>query len=333
MIRSLKNLLGAGFVGISLVTAALAAQTTATAAEAMMATLKQGIIVDRAVITLTDLLDGADHVDEVVVAHAPAPGDRIALNPIAIARIAASRGIRWMPPAGMHRITVTRASAIVPMADIMAEVELALSERTNGTDLEIEIAGNRSTLHVATDQLPTVEVISMDYAPRTGRFSAIVSSPAGDPSARRERLHGRAWVMADVPVLVRTIRPGDEITEADVSWQRVRETRVRRQTVVDAAELIGMSPKRHISANRLIRASDLQAPITVAKGSNVTMVYRHGGLLLKASGRAMENGGRNEVIRVMNDRSRLTIEAKVIAPGQVSVLPAGTRVSQLTSRN
>ncbi|MDF1721316.1 MAG: flagellar basal body P-ring formation chaperone FlgA [Minwuia sp.] len=330
MNRSLKNLLGVGIVAASLATATLGVPTSTADAQAMMATLKQSIIIDRPVITLSDLLDGAETAEEVVVAHAPAPGDRLALNPIAIARIAASRGIRWMPPAGMHRITVTRASAIVPMADIMAEIELALSDRTNGKDMEIEVAGNRSTLHVATDQLPTVEVISMDFAPRTGRFSVIVSAPAGDPSARRERLHGRAWAMADIPVLSRTVRPGDEITEADVAWQRVRETRVRRQTVVDAAELIGMSPKRHISANRSIRISDLQSPIMIPKGSNVTMVYRHGGLLLKASGRAMENGGRNDVIRVMNDRSRLTIEARVTAPGQVNVLPAGTRVSQLT---
>lgn len=325
MNRVLARLIAAGaFV------AGLALSTAAIATEPMMATLKQGIIIDRPVITLTDLLDGAEQAGDLVVAHAPAPGERLALNPIAIARIAASRGVRWMPPAGMHRITVTRASRIVPMADIMAEVELALSTQTNGEDLQIELAGHQSTLHVATDKLPTVEVISLDYAPRTGRFTAIVSSPASDPSAQRERLHGRAWVMTEVPVLTHPVRPGDEISHDDISWQRVRQDHVRRQTVVNVNELVGMSPKRHIAANRLIRVSDLQTPVMVSKGAAVTMVYRHGGLLLTASGRAMENGGRNDVIRVMNDRSRLTIEARVAAPGQVNVIPASTRLSQLT---
>lgn len=325
MNRALANLIAAGaFV------AGMALSTAVIAVEPMMATLKQGIIIDRPVITLNDLLDGAEQAGDLVVAHAPAPGERLALNPIAIARIAASRGVRWMPPAGMHRITVTRASRIVPMADIMAEVELALSINTNGEDLQIELAGHRSTLHVATDKLPTVEVISMDYAPRTGRFTAIVASPAGDPAAQRERLHGRAWVMTEVPVLSHPVRPGDEISHDDISWQRVRQDRVRRQTVVNVGELVGMSPKRHIAANRLIRVSDLQTPVMVSKGAVVTMVYRHGGLLLTASGRAMENGGRNDVIRVMNDRSRLTIEARVAAPGQVNVIPASTRLSQLT---
>ena len=325
MNRALANLIAAGaFV------AGMALSTAAIAVEPMMATLKQGIIIDRPVITLNDLLDGAEQAGDLVVAHAPAPGERLALNPMAIARIAASRGVRWMPPAGMHRITVTRASRIVPMADIMAEVELALSIQTNGEDLQIELAGHRSTLHVATDKLPTVEVISMDYAPRTGRFTAIVASPAGDPAAQRERLHGRAWVMTEIPVLSHPVRPGDEISHDDISWQRVRQDRVRRQTVVNVSELVGMSPKRHIAANRLIRVSDLQTPVMVSKGAAVTMVYRHGGLLLTASGRAMENGGRNDVIRVMNDRSRLTIEARVAAPGQVNVIPASTRLSQLT---
>ncbi|MDF1736415.1 MAG: flagellar basal body P-ring formation chaperone FlgA [Minwuia sp.] len=325
MNRALANLIAAGAF-----MAGMALSTAAIAVEPMMATLKQGIIIDRPVITLNDLLDGAEQAGELVVAHAPAPGERLALNPMAIARIAASRGVRWLPPAGMHRITVTRASRIVPMADIMAEVELALSVNTNGEDLQIELAGHRSTLHVATDKLPTVEVISMDYAPRTGRFTAIVASPAGDPAAQRERLHGRAWVMTEVPVLSHPVRPGDEISHDDISWQRVRQDRVRRQTVVNIGELVGMSPKRHIAANRLIRVSDLQTPVMVSKGAAVTMVYRHGGLLLTASGRAMENGGRNDVIRVMNDRSRLTIEARVAAPGQVNVIPASTRLSQLT---
>lgn len=325
MNRALARLITAGaFV------AGLALSTVAPASEPMMATLKQGIMVDGSAITLADLLDGAGEAGDLVVAHAPAPGDRIALNPMAIARIAASRGVRWMPPAGMHRITVTRASRIVPMADIMVEVELALHQAANGEDLEIELAGHRSTLHVATDRLPTVEVISMDYSQRTGRFTAIVASPAGDPTAKRERLHGRAWVMTEVPVLSHPVRPGEEITIADISWQRVRQDRVRRQTVVNEGELVGMSPKRHIAANRLIRITDLQTPVMVAKGAAVTMVYRQGGLLLTASGRAMENGGRNDVIRVMNDRSRLTIEAQVAAPGQVNVIPASTRLSQLT---
>lgn len=311
-----------------LATAVLAAPATAIAAPTE-ATLRYNIIVDSPVITLADVLHGAEAAGDVTLARAPQPGMRVALNPLAVARIAAERGILWRPPANLHRIMVERASQIVPADMVQSEIELALMAAAPERDLQIQLSGRRATLHVGTDDEPTVAVESMDYDPHTGRFTAIVAAPAGDPTAPREKLHGRAWTMVEVPVLARAVRPGEEITPADVAWLRVREDEVRPQSVRDAGELIGLSPKRYIAVSRMIRISDLQEPVMVAKGAIVSMIYRTGGLTLTASGRAMEDGGRDDVIRVMNDRSRVTVEATIVAPGQVVVSPTVPRISQL----
>jgi flagella basal body P-ring formation protein FlgA len=316
----------AALIAAVLMTVAAAA---AAATDIIDATMKHGIVVDRPTILLSDVLEGADAREDVVIARAPMPGDKVALNPLAVARIAGRHRIRWMPPANLHRIMVRRASQIVDAGQVLTEIELALMDAAPQADLEIELAGRRPTLHVATDADPSVQVESMDYDRRTGRFTAIVAAPADDPSAQRHKIHGRAWPMTEVPVLSRAIRPGDEIMPQDVGWQRVREDRVRRQNVVDIAELVGMSPKRSIPANRMVRVSDLRRPVMVAKGDIVTMIFLTNGLTLTASGRAIEDGGRNAVVRVMNERSRMIVEGRVTAPGRVSVGEAAHRLSQL----
>ncbi|MEC9346170.1 MAG: flagellar basal body P-ring formation chaperone FlgA [Pseudomonadota bacterium] len=298
------------------------------AAEPLNATLKYGIVVDHPNITLGDVLDNTGEAAGLVIARAPTPGDTLALDPRAVMIIAARQNVRWMPPANIYRINVERASRIVPASMLQEEIALSLAALAPERELEISLS-TRNMLHVATDQDPTVEVESIDYDSRTGRFTAIVSAPAGDPTSPRTRISGRAWAMIDVPVLSRSVRPGEEITDSDIGWIRMREEQVRRQNVQDPGELIGMSPKRMIAPNRAVRLSDLQAPVMVGKNDTVTMIFRSGGLTLTATGRALEAGGRNEVIRVMNDRSKMTVDARIVAPGRVDVGAGTPRVSAL----
>lgn len=312
------------------VTTAGAVSAASAATEIVDATMKQGIVVDRPTILLSDVLDGAEARDDIVIARAPLPGDKVALNPLAVARIAARHRVRWIPPANLHRIMVQRASQIIDAGDVMTEIQMALMDAAPGADLEIQLAGRRAPLHVATDADPTVRVESLDYDRHNGRFTAIVAAPAGDPTAPRHKILGRAWPMVEVPVLARTVRPGSEIGPDDVTWQRVRADRVRRQTVQDIAEMVGMSPKRSIPANRMVRVTDLQRPVMVAKGDIVTMTFSAGGLQLTASGRAVESGGHNAVVRVMNERSKMIVEGRVMAPGRVAVGQAAHRLSQLS---
>lgn len=294
------------------------------------AQLRYDIAVEGPVIMLSDLLSGSERAEAIQVARAPEPGATVALNPVAVGRLAARYRIRWSAPLGLKRIVVRRASNIVDAALVQAEIEMALADIAPNEDLEIDFRGRGTSLHVATDADPTIAIESLDYDRRTGRFTALVAAPAGDPTAERHRITGRAWRMVEVPVLSERINPGNEIREHHLTWQRVRADKVRRHTVTDIGELLGMSPKRTVAPNRPIRSTDLQRPVMVDKGDVVTMVFRSGGLTLTASGRAVESGGRNGVIRVVNERSRLTIEARIIAPGQVVVGEVLPRLSQLT---
>lgn len=316
----------------ALIIVALLVPASADAAKPKIedAQLRYDIAVEGPVIMLSDLLIGSERAESIQVARAPSPGASLALNPVAIGRLAARYRIRWSAPIGLKRIVVRRASNVVDSALVQSEIEMALADIAPNEDLEVDFRGRATSLHVATDVEPTIAVESLDYDRRTGRFTALVSVPADDPTAERHRISGRAWRMVEVPVLSERLNPGSEIQEHHLSWQRMRADKVRRQTVTDAGELLGMSPKRTVAPNRPIRSNDLQRPVMIDKGDVVTMVFRAGGLTLTASGRAVESGGRNGVIRVLNERSRLTVEARIVAPGQVVVGEAMPRLSQLS---
>ncbi|WP_416899742.1 MAG: flagellar basal body P-ring formation chaperone FlgA [Minwuia sp.] len=295
------------------------------------ATLRYDITVNSSSILLSDLLEGSPRAANITVTRAPEPGRSLALNPVAIAKLAAMHRIRWSMPPGLQRIMVSRASQIVDASLLQSEIEIALANAVPDEDLEIQFQGGRLEIHVPADVEPTVRVESLDYNPTSSRFTAIVSSPAGDPAAERHRITGRAWRMTEIPVLAERVGAGNEIEPHHIAWQRVRADQVRRQTVLDYAELIGMAPKRNIAPGRPIRQNDLRRPVMVAKGDVVTMIFRSGPLTLTAAGRAIEDGGRNAVIRVINDRSRLTIEGRIVAPGRIVVGETFHQISQLSN--
>lgn len=315
----------------TLIVAALLLPSVSIAAKAPIeeATLKYDITIEGPTIMLSDVLSGSERASKISVAQAPRPGQSISLNPVAVYRLAVRHRIRWIPPQGIERIPVRRSSRIVDAVLLRDEIAMALADAAPDHDLEIQFAGSRATIHIASDADTSINVESLEYDARSGRFAAIVAAPANDPAAPRHRVMGRAWRMMEIPVLAQRITPGHEIEARDINYKRVRADRVRSQTVQDASEMIGMSLKRNLAPQRPIRRNDLRRPVMIAKGDIVTMQFRAGGLVLTAAGRAVEDGGRNATIRIRNERSRLTIEGRIIAPGQVVVGEPMPQLSQL----
>ena len=57
----------------------------------------------------------------------------------------------------------------------------------------------------------------------------------------------------------------------------------------------------------------------VAKGKLITLSFRKGGILLSAQGKALENGGLGDTVRVMNTQSKSVVQGTVTGPETVVV--------------
>lgn len=160
------------------------------------------------------------------------------------------------------------------------------------------------------------------FNPVNGRFAAdlVVS---GVRPAIRVPVAGRAYGLVEVPVLSRRIGAGETITAADIAKVELRSDALESDVAANPEDLVGQAPRRALSPNQPVRMRDVQSPRFVDKGALVTIILSTPRMQLSAQGRALQEGGKGDVIRVTNSQSNRTIEATVVGFNQVAVAKPG----------
>jgi flagellar basal body P-ring formation protein FlgA len=122
--------------------------------------------------------------------------------------------------------------------------------------------------------------------------------------------------LAEALEATRTLRAGQLIGPDDVT----PGTRAALPGLVtDPAEAVGMEARVTLYPGRPIPLASLSPPALVERNQLVTLVFRQGGLEIRAEGRALGRGAADEAVRVMNLASRSTVSGRVSGPATVSV--------------
>lgn len=295
----------------------------APAAEGAPVTLRQSVTVSGELVRLGDLFVPAGDKAEAAVAYAPAPGKRAIFDARWLYRVARAYGLNWRPLSIHEKAVVARESIIIERREIADHILAALVAKGVDADMRVELSNRMLRIHVPGDSTATVAVEDVVYDARTRRFIAIVAAPADDPAARRIRVTGRVHKVIDVPVLTRRVLAGEVIRERDVKWIAMRSDRLQRDTIQDPGALIGKSPRRGLRAGVPVRVSDVRLPVLVPRRSLVTIMYRVQSMTLTAQGRALEDGGAGDTVRIANTQSNTVVQAVVTGANRVSVQPAG----------
>lgn len=126
-------------------------------------------------------------------------------------------------------------------------------------------------------------------------------------------------VKAQVAIAARTINSKAKLTNQDIemSWREI--TSFRGKFITDVENLTDQQAKRMIPPGTLITADMLEPLPLVKRGQLVTVMYNRGGLEIKLVGKVMQNGYRDDMVQVRNERSKEVFHAKVIGAGQVLV--------------
>ena len=271
------------------------------------------------VIRLGDLFTNTGEQSDVAVAYAPEPGKRASFDARWLYRVARAYRLEWRPINDRVRAVVIRVSQIIGRDEIKDALRAALADDGIGPDADIEFSNRLIKLHVPADSLAGVAVEDIDFDPRSRRFSAVISAPAGSPDARQFHIRGRIYKTVELPVLVRRILAGDSIMASDLKWIKVRSRRVQPNTVIAEADIVGMTPRRGLRPGYPVLLSSIHRPIMVAKGSLVTMFLQAPKMVLTAQGKALERGSNGDVIRISNSQSKKVVEAEIIGHGKVVV--------------
>lgn len=291
-----------------------------TPAHAESPELRPVVAVNAADLRIGDLFAGAgSHAGEIVAA-APAPGTRIVLDASWLAATAQAHGLAWQPASDAVTTEVTRTASIIDQSEITRQLLAAIAPGNSDAQIALD-ARVKLYVPVGTDTRLAIDNLQVD--PTSGRFNADLRAAAGDSASDPVHVAGRLVNVIQIPTLTRPMVPGEVIGAGDIAWVAIDIARLPAGQVMDARDLIGRTPRRPVRARETLRPVDLEIPVLIHRNDSVLIVLEAPGMTLTAQGKALEDGGRGEMIRVVNIQSNRTIDATVEAAGQVGLAAPG----------
>lgn len=111
----------------------------------------------------------------------------------------------------------------------------------------------------------------------------------------------------------KTLSRGAQLVPSDLEFSD-------KQQGVDLDSFVGKELRRSVYRGSVIKTSDVREPLLVTRNSQVRMIYKIGAMEITAGGKALDEGSKGSLIRVMNINSRKKVEARVTGQGIVQVI-------------
>lgn len=290
-----------------------------TTQPAQAVSVKHNSVVTDATIKLKDLFDGLSRDEERVLGASPRPGQEMVLNARTLMRIAIALDLDWRPSSTADFVVITRAATYIDRG--MIEDILRKEVKTQGYKgkFRLLVPNIDSEIILPQDMPATAEVQHLRLYKDRDFFEATIAAPSNANPVKTIRISGKIKRMIDVPVLRQALRNGSIISKNDIELIEIEEREVQHNMIVNADILIGMTPRRMLQQGKPILISTIESPRMIKRGDMVTMTLQSGPLTLTSRARALQDGAKGDVIRVVNMNSNRTIEAQVLAEREVVV--------------
>ncbi len=279
--------------------------------------------VHRDVVTLGDLVEGADpKIASLPLFGAPKLGETGTIQTPRVLAALRPFGLDEIEVGGITQIVVVRPARRIGAADIEAAVQAALSARLgrDASNLSLIFDGPIPAMALPVSIDGPLKVEDMAHDPRGRRIAANLAVAAADGSQRRAfRIAGAVVETAPVAVLARAVGRGETIAPGDVTIEKRPRDMVPADGVADVKDAIGLVARRALGAGGLVRVADLAKPEVVQRGEVVTVVYESSGLVITTRGKAGETGGVGDTIPVQNIQSKRMLQGTITGPGRVSI--------------
>lgn len=290
-------------------------------AEEILPELKPTAMVDDTVVTFGDLFTDLKEKHDIVVANAPEPGKKIIISARHILKLSRDHNVRWRNSSAVKNVSITRLSTVITVAELSGLISDELKNLYQSEqNFDIRYYNRNVKIHLPSGydvQDLSIKNIALDK--KSDKFSAIIGAPTGFGSETLITVNGRTLKVAQVPTLIKTIRKGEVIQASHIEWISIPEAQVSRNMILDMDRLVGMTPRTQIKEGATIRLSEVNRPILVKRGSLVQISFNTSRISLSTIGKAIDNGGKGDVIKVKNNSSDKIITAVVLGENQVQV--------------
>jgi flagellar basal body P-ring formation protein FlgA len=284
------------------------------------ASLRTSATLSGAQVYLRDLFDDAGVNADRLLGTGPTPGGRIVVEARQLRAIANQFGVDWRPVSNADRAILEWPGRPLRKDEVIAAVRDALMSQGAAPDCDIEIPGLVPPLVPLSGASPAA-VTQIDYQPAQGRFAATLSVTAPGMEPVTLRVAGQVADVIEVPITVVRLPAGAIPGPRDIRMARIHVNTINGDVARSTGSIVGMQLKRQIPSGQPIALADLTRPTEVTRGDPVRVGLEANGLSLAGEGIALESGAAGERIRVRNQSSQAVIEALVVGPGQVRVVP------------
>lgn len=298
-----------------------------TKIQALPVTLRKSTTIQGVQITLGDIFSGLNAAkDSVVAAPAPVLGKDVVLTADWLKKLAQTHNILWHPANNDVQITIKRDAKEVKKEEIIDLLKKSLKEQGLPEGAEISLQKGLPPILIPTTSDFELEIKDVDYNHSAQVFQAKVIVTIDEKKPETHALTGRAQIHVMVPTAKQNLAAGQIVTERDIFMKRVPQETGRRFSEPSRLEdLIGKEVKRGIRAGQNVSEDDVRTKVMVSKGKTVTLSFTKGGIMLSAQGKALENGGLGDTVRVLNTQSKTVVEGTVTGPEMVTVINAGIK--------
>lgn len=269
-------------------------------------------------IRLGDIFDGVENA-EYVLGPAPAPGKEMILNAKTLYKIASALDVDWKPSSATEQTILRREAAILPQADITAELEKKLQDSGVSDKFTISYTNTVSDIVLPFGTKETLEITAFNFDPQADHFNAVIVAPSAENPLKRISVSGRIERQVAIPVLRNSLKSGDIIGAMDIDWIDLAETKIPNGAARTEKDLIDMTPRRVIAAGKPVTLNELSPPQMVERGEAVTLVFEAGAMTLTAKGKALQNGAIGDTVRVANTDSNKNLQGVVTAHQEITI--------------
>jgi flagellar basal body P-ring formation protein FlgA len=324
----IRSILVAFAALVAINTAGLAQVTTLP--EPQRPSLKSEAIINGDIVRIGDLVEHAGIVATVAIFRAPDLGDTGTVSADTVLEAVRKHGLIGVNVGDVREVTVTRASRTIPANEIEHAIATSLAARYDlgsSKDIVVTFAREMRALHVEPSAKGEPRVANIDYDLRSGRFDATIEIPAGVGKRSTVQLSGRAMATVEVATAARSIERGAILKDTDLIMERRARAEVGRDVITSPAQAVGLAPRGGLQPGRPIRTAELMKPDLVQRNETVTLVYEVPGVVLTIRGKAVEGGAEGDVINVLNEQSKRTLQGVIVGPGRVAINNGSPRVA------
>jgi len=314
----------------ALVTLAASTAAQAAAADQARPVLKSEAVVTGNIVRIGDLVDNAGIVANVPIFRAPDLGSTGSVPIDAVIEALRANALVGLDTGGLNEVVVVRASRSIPAKEVEDSVAAALSKQYGlGEPKSIAVVFERElrAIQVEPSAKGTPSVARINFDARSGRFDATLEVPTGTTSRGLLRLSGRAAATVDVVTVLRPIERGAVLKDEDVQVERKPRADVTRDFITGPDQAIGLSARANLQPGKPLRAAELMKPELIARNETVTIVYEVPGIVLTVRGKAIDGGAEGDVISILNEQTKRTVQGVVVGPGRVTVNTSSPRLA------